>query len=52
MASALSATLGLTYEEVYKKLTNSPETWEYVVIQDYVAADTVDKLKALVHAIG
>src|SRR5919107_6143074 len=35
MASALSTTLGLTYEEIHKKLTESPETWEYVVVQDY-----------------
>jgi cell division protein FtsI/penicillin-binding protein 2 len=48
MASALSATLGITYEEVYKKLTESPETWEYVVIQDYVSVEAVDKLKGLV----
>jgi cell division protein FtsI/penicillin-binding protein 2 len=48
MASALSATLGLTYEEVYKKLTESPETWEYVVVQDYVSVEAVDKLKGLV----
>jgi cell division protein FtsI/penicillin-binding protein 2 len=48
VASALSSTLGLTYEEVYKKLTEAPDTWEYVVIQDYVAVEAVDKLKALV----
>jgi cell division protein FtsI/penicillin-binding protein 2 len=48
LASALSSTLGLTYEEVYKKLTESPETWEYVVVQDYVSVETVDKLKGLV----
>jgi cell division protein FtsI/penicillin-binding protein 2 len=48
MASALSATLGLTYDEVFRKLTESPETWEYVVIQDYVAVEPVDKLKTLV----
>jgi cell division protein FtsI/penicillin-binding protein 2 len=51
MASALSATLGLTYDEVYRKLTESPETWEYVVIQDYVAVEAVDKLKALVEQL-
>jgi cell division protein FtsI/penicillin-binding protein 2 len=48
MASALSSTLGLTYEEIYKKLTESPESWEYVVVQDYVSVEAVDKLKALV----
>ena len=51
MASALSATLGLTYEEIYRKLTESPETWEYVVIQDYVAVEAVDKLKTLVEQL-
>ena len=48
MASALSSTLGLPYEEIYKKLTESPESWEYVVVQDYVSVDAVEKLKALV----
>jgi cell division protein FtsI/penicillin-binding protein 2 len=51
MASALSANLGLTYEEIYKKLTESPETWEYVVIQDYVAVDVVEKLKRMVEQL-
>jgi cell division protein FtsI/penicillin-binding protein 2 len=48
LASALSATLGLTYEEIRTKLMESPETWEYVVIQDYVAVEAVEKLRALV----
>jgi cell division protein FtsI/penicillin-binding protein 2 len=51
MASALSTNLGLTYEEIYKKLTESPETWEYVVIQDYVAVEAVEKLKRLVEQL-
>ncbi|HET6596666.1 MAG TPA: penicillin-binding protein 2 [Anaerolineales bacterium] len=51
MASALSSNLNLTYDEIYKKLTESPETWEYVVIQDYVAVDTVEKLKRLVEQL-
>ena len=51
MASALSTNLGLTYEEIYKKLTESPETWEYIVIQDYVAVDAVEKLKRLVEQL-
>lgn len=51
MASALSATLGLTYDEIYRKLIESPETWEYVVIQDYVAVEAVDKLKTLVEQL-
>jgi cell division protein FtsI/penicillin-binding protein 2 len=48
MVSALSTTLGVPSEEIYKKLTESPETWEYVVIQDYVSVEAVDKLKTLV----
>ena len=51
LASALSSNLGLTYDEIYKKLTESPETWEYVVVQDYVAVDTVEKLKTLVEQL-
>jgi cell division protein FtsI/penicillin-binding protein 2 len=51
LASALSSTLGLTYEEVYKKLTEAPDTWEYVVVQDYVSVDAVDRLKLLVNQL-
>lgn len=51
MAAALSANLGLTYDEIYKMLTEAPETWEYVVIQDYVAVEAVDKLKKLVEQL-
>lgn len=51
LASALSSNLGLTYDEIYKKLTESPETWEYIVVQDYVAVDTVEKLKTLVEQL-
>ena len=51
MAAALSANLGLTYDEIYKQLTQSPETWEYVVIQDYVPVEAVDKLKKLVEQL-
>jgi cell division protein FtsI/penicillin-binding protein 2 len=48
LASVLSTNLGLSYEEIYKKLTEAPETWEYVVVQDYVRVDAVEKLKGLV----
>jgi cell division protein FtsI/penicillin-binding protein 2 len=51
LAAALSANLGLTYDEILQKLTGSPETWEYVVIQDYVAVEAVDKLKKLVEQL-
>src|SRR5512146_89990 len=44
MAYILGSYLGLTYDEVYKKLTQSPKSWEYVVVQDYVGADTVAAL--------
>ena len=47
LASVLGTYLGLTYDEVYNKLTESPESWEYVVIQDYVGAETVSSLQQL-----
>ncbi|HET9910138.1 MAG TPA: penicillin-binding protein 2 [Anaerolineales bacterium] len=47
MASILSSYLGLAFEDVYDKLTNSPETWEYIVVQDYVGAETVTAIQAL-----
>lgn len=48
MASVLSSHLEITYEEVYEKLTESPEAWEYVVVQDYVSVDRVEALQGLV----
>ncbi len=47
MAYILGTYLGLTYEEVFNKLTDSPESWEYVVVQDYVGAETVTSLQEL-----
>jgi len=47
MAYALGTYLNMTLDEVRDKLVNSPETWEYVVIQDYVDADTVATLQQL-----
>ena len=47
MAGALSTHLGLPYDEVYSKLTNSPDGWEYVVVQDYVSVDNVTALQQL-----
>ena len=47
MARILSSYLGLTFEDVYDKLTNSPESWEYIVVQDYVGAETVTALQLL-----
>ena len=51
LAYTLSTQLGMAYEEIYKKLTEAPETWEYVVVQDYVAVETVEKLKMLVQQL-
>jgi cell division protein FtsI/penicillin-binding protein 2 len=48
LAYILGTYLGLTYEEVYNQLTDSPETWEYIVVKDYVDANTVASLQALV----
>ncbi len=47
LASTLGTYLGLTYDDVYNQLTNSPKTWEYIVIQDYVGAETVNSLQQL-----
>jgi cell division protein FtsI/penicillin-binding protein 2 len=48
LAYTLGTYLGLTYEEVFKKLTESPETWSYVVVQDYVDANIVAALQQLI----
>ena len=47
LAYILGTYLGLTYDDVYNKLTNSPKSWEYIVIQDYVGAETVTSLQQL-----
>ncbi len=47
MAYILSSYLGLNYDDIYQKLTQSPKNWEYVVIQDYVNAETAQKLQDL-----
>ncbi|MBN2117899.1 MAG: penicillin-binding protein 2 [Anaerolineales bacterium] len=51
MSYILGTYLGLTYDEVYKKLTGSPESWEYIVIQDYVGAETVAALQQLLQQL-
>lgn len=48
MAYILGTYLGIPYEDVYEKLTKSPKSWEYIVIQDYVGADTVEAMQQLV----
>lgn len=45
MAYVLSVYLNMTEEEVKDKLLNSPETWTYIVIKDYVDASTVAALQ-------
>ncbi|MDQ3004080.1 MAG: penicillin-binding protein 2 [Chloroflexota bacterium] len=47
LAHTLSTYLGLSYEEIYNKLTDSPETWQYIVVQDFVGAETVTLLQEL-----
>ena len=47
LAHTLSTYLGLSYEEIYDKLTDSPESWEYIVVQDFVGAETVTLLQEL-----
>jgi len=48
LATTLGQYLGLTYEQVYNQLTNSPKSWEYVAVQDYVGEDTVTALQQLI----
>ena len=51
MAYVLGTYLNMTTDEVKDKLVNSPESWTYIVIKDYVDAGTVatiqDVLKQL-----
>ena len=51
MARILSSYLGLTFEDVYDKLMNSPESWEYIVVQDYVGAETVTAIQAVLQQL-
>jgi cell division protein FtsI/penicillin-binding protein 2 len=48
LAYTLGQYLGLQYNEVLNQLTNAPATWEYVVVQDYVGAETVTSLQGLI----
>lgn len=47
LAAVLSTYLGKTYDEVYNQLTNAPEEWEYIVVQDYVGDETVAALQGI-----
>lgn len=48
VAYILATYLGLNFDEVFNKLTESPETWEYIVIQDFVDAGVVESLQQLI----
>lgn len=48
LAYTLGQYLGLQYDDVLNQLTKAPETWEYVVVQDYVGAETVTSLQGLI----
>lgn len=45
MAYVLSVYLNMTEAEIKDKLLNSPESWMYIVVKDYVDAGTVDALQ-------
>jgi cell division protein FtsI/penicillin-binding protein 2 len=51
MAYVLSTQMNIPYEDVYRKLTESPESWEYIVIQDYVRVETVEALRKLIEEL-
>ncbi len=48
LAYVLSVYLNMTEEEIKNKLLNSPETWTYIVVKDYVDAGAVDALQQVV----
>src|ERR1051325_3524233 len=48
LAYTLSMYLGLNQNDIYNQLMDAPSTWEYVVIQDYVGAETVNSLQGLI----
>jgi cell division protein FtsI/penicillin-binding protein 2 len=48
LAYVLSVYLNMTEEEIKDKLLNSPETWTYIVIKDYVDAGAVDALQQVI----
>ncbi|NJC96409.1 MAG: hypothetical protein C3F07_08480 [Anaerolineales bacterium] len=51
MSYVLGTYLNMTYEEVHDKLTNSPASWEYIVVKDYVDAETVNTLQQLLQQL-
>lgn len=48
MAYVLGTYLNMTFEEIRDRLLNSPETWTYIVVKDYVDANTVAALQEVV----
>jgi len=51
MAYVLGTYLDMTEDEVKDKLLNSPKTWEYIVVKDYVDANTVAALQQVVQQL-
>ena len=45
LADLLGMYLGKTHQDIYNQLTNSPTSWEYIVVQDYVGDETVAALQ-------
>lgn len=52
LAYTLGTYLGLAYEDVYIQLTDAPEGFEYIVVQDYVGAETVNGLQELLQQMN
>ncbi|MDX1377347.1 MAG: penicillin-binding transpeptidase domain-containing protein, partial [Anaerolineales bacterium] len=51
MSYVLGTYLDMTFEEVHDKLVNSPETWTYIVVKDYVDAETVASLQQILQQL-
>ncbi|MEP0807059.1 MAG: penicillin-binding protein 2 [Chloroflexota bacterium] len=51
LAYVLSVYLNMTEEEIKDKLLNSPETWTYIVVKDYVDTGAVDALQQVVQQL-
>src|SRR4030095_14713390 len=47
LALLLGTYLGKAHDEIYNQLTNSPKSWEYIVVQDYVGDETVAALQKI-----
>jgi len=47
LALLLGTYLGKAHNEIYNQLTNSPKSWEYIVVQDYVGDETVAALQKI-----